>query len=241
MPKLSVILHTLISRICLVIILLLGAPLFLLMIILPEKYRFKSRILFGGIRFFYWLIVRGSFVPISYKGSDTVPDEPVVFVANHQSALDIPLLGVITKGRPHVWLARYELMKWKLLRWVLPRMAIVVNPLSRENAMGSLRRLLRLAKAQTLDVMIFPEGARFPDDKVHPFYGVFITVAKLLNYKVVPVYIDGANKVYPPDTFWIVRYPITVTIGKPFEMGPDESEDAFKQRVHGWFVKQSGR
>jgi|GEM_PF-1923307 1-acyl-sn-glycerol-3-phosphate acyltransferase len=241
MPKLSVILHTLISRFLLLLILLLGTPIIFLMILLPEKYRYQSKILFGSMRFFYWAVVKATLVPISYEGGDNVPDEPVVFVANHQSALDIPLLGVFTKGRPHVWLARYELMKWKFLRWVLPRMAVVINPLSREKAMGSLRRLLRLAKAQPLDVMIFPEGARYSDDKVHKFYGGFVMVAKLLNYKVVPVYISGANKVYPPDTFWVKRHPITVIAGKPFELEKDESDDAFKDRVYQWFVAQSER
>lgn len=239
MPKLSVILHTVISRFLLLLILLLGIPIFLLMIILPEKYRYRSKILFGSMRFFYWIVVRASFVPVTFKGEEHIPDEPVVFVANHQSALDIPLLGVVTKGRPHVWLARYELMKWKFLRWILPRMAIVINPLSREKSMGSLRRLLRLVKAQPLDVMIFPEGARYTDDKVHKFYGGFVMVAKMLNCKVVPVYISGSNKVYPPDTFWVIRHPITVTTGKPFMLEQDESDDAFKDRVYNWFVEQS--
>jgi len=239
MPQLSVIFHTLISRFLLLIIMILGVPVFLLMILLPKKYRYKSKILFGSMRFFYWVVVKATLVPVSFEGGEHIPDEPAVFVANHQSALDIPLLGVFTKGRPHVWLARYELMRWKLLRWVLPRMAVVINPLSREKAMGSLRQLLKLAKAQPLDVMIFPEGARYADDKVHKFYGGFAMVAKMLNYKVVPVYISGVNKVYPPDTFWVTRHPITVTAGKAFELENNESDDAFKERVYQWFVEQS--
>ncbi len=241
MPKLSVILHTLFSRFCLLLILILGMPIFLLMIILPERYRYKSRVLFWGMRFFYWVVVKATFVPISFEGEENIPTQPVVFVANHQSALDIPLLGVFTKERPHIWLARQELMQWKLLRWVLPRMAVVIDTESREKAMGSMRRLLRLAQGQNIDVMLFPEGARFPDDKVHKFYGGFVTLAKLLNRKVVPVYISGVNKVYPPNTFWVTRHPITVTAGKPFTIQEGESDDAFKERVYQWFVDQSER
>ena len=240
MPKFSVILHTLISRFLFLLILLLGLPVILLITIIPERYRYKSKILFGIIRGFYWMVVKASFVPISFEGKEHIPNEPAVFVANHQSALDIPLLGLFTR-RPHIWLARKELMKWKLLRWILPRIAIVVDTLSREKAMASMRRLLRLVKGQNIDVMLFPEGARFPDDKVHPFFGGFVTLAKMLNYKVVPIYISGANKVYPPDTFWIIRYPIKVTAGKPFTLKEGETDEAFKERVYQWFVEQSER
>ncbi len=241
MPKISVILHTLISRFFLLLILLVSLPIVLLIIILPARYRYQSRILFWTIRVFYWCVVKASFVPISFEGKEHIPNESAVFVANHQSALDIPLLGVFTRERPHIWLARKELMKWKLLRWILPRIAIVIDTLSREKAMGSMRRLLRLVKGKNIDVMIFPEGARFSDDKVHPFFGGFVTLAKMLNYKVVPVYISGANKVYPPDTFWITYHPVKVIAGKPFTLNEGESDEAFKERVYQWFVEQSER
>ena len=53
---------------------------------------------------------------------------------------------------------------------------------------------------------------------------------------MVPMKIIGVNKVYPPKTFWIYYHPITVMIGKPMVMQPDETEEAFKNRVYNWFV-----
>lgn len=241
MPKFFTIIHTLITRFLLALLLLLGLPIVLLMILLPERYRYKSRIVFWSMRFFYWAVARVSFVPIKYEGKEHLPKEPVVFIANHQSSVDIPLVGVLARGKPHVWLAKQDLMKGPLLKWVLPRLAVLVDVQSREKAMRSLINLVRLVKGRPIDVMIFPEGGRFPDDKVHAFYGGFVTLAKMLRRPVVPVYISGANKAYPPDTFWIKSHPITVVIGKPFILKEGESDQAFKERVHQWFLQQSAR
>lgn len=239
MPKISVILHTLFSRLLLLVVLLLGLPFILLMMLLPQKYRYQSKLVFWGIQFFYWSVVRASFVPVTYEGTENCPkDEPVIFAANHSSSIDIPLVGLLTRGKPHVWLAKSDLMEWKLLKWVLPRLAVLVDVRSREKAMRSMLNLVRLVQGKNIDVMIFPEGTRHPDDKVHKFYGGFVTLAKMLKRSVVPVYIQGANRVYPPDSFWVHRYPIKVVVGKPFRIEEGESDDAFKERVHGWFLKQ---
>jgi 1-acyl-sn-glycerol-3-phosphate acyltransferase len=129
-------------------------------------------------------------------------------------------------------------MKWKLLRWILPRLAVVVDVTSQQKAVGPLLRLVRLVKGKDIDVMIFPEGARYPDDRVHPFYGGFVALAKLLKRPVVPVAIVGVNKVYPPSTFWVYRHPVTVIVGKPMRLQEEETDAAFKERVRQWFVEQ---
>jgi 1-acyl-sn-glycerol-3-phosphate acyltransferase len=207
--------------------------------VLPERLRYQNRFLFWGINCFYWIVIKASFVPISFEGVENVPQEPVIFVANHQSSLDIPLAAHVVHGKPHIWVARHELMEWKFLRWVLPRVAMIVNTSSKEKAMRSLIKLIRLVDGKNIDIMIFPEGGRFPDDKVHPFFGGFVTLSKMLQRKVIPIYIDGANKVYPPNTFWVQYHPIKVMVGKPFMIEPEETDEAFKQRVYQWFIEQS--
>ena len=184
-------------------------------------------------------IMRLCFISVKYESENaqSAHKEPVIFVANHQSAIDAPLLGVLAKGKPHIWLAREELMQWRLLRWILPRLTVVVDVNSRQKAMGSMLRLVRLVKGNDIDVMIFPEGARYPDDKMHPFYGGFVVLAKLLKRPVVPVCILGVNKVYPPNTFWMYSHPVKVIVGKPMVLQENETDDAFKDRVHQWFVE----
>ena len=257
MVKISTVLRTFISRFLFIILIILALPAIILLMILPERMRYHNRPLFWGIDLVCWgfvRILRMCFIPISYEGYDqesgtktkyeltaaqTLHKGPVIFIANHQSAMDAPLLGVLARGRPHIWIARQELMSWKLLRWVLPRLSIVFDVTSRQKAMGSLLRLVRLVQGTDIDIMIFPEGARYSDDKVHKFYGGFSALAKLLKRPVVPVFISGVNKVYPPDTFWVFKHPINVTVGKPFEFQDNETDDEFKERVRQWFVDQS--
>ncbi len=233
------VLRTLYSRFVILIAVIVGFPFIILMMIFPPKIRYQSRLLYWGLNLFYWIVIKAALVPITFEGDENIPKEPGIFAANHQSALDVPLVGYLLHGKPHLWLARHELLQWKFLGWVLPRLAVVVDTTSREKAMRSMINLMRLVEGTDIDVMIFPEGRRFSDGKVHKFYGGFVTLSKMLKRPVVPVYISGANKVYPLDTFWVKYHAIKVVVGKPFVMEKDETDEAFKERVHKWFVEQS--
>lgn len=239
MVPISVVVRTLFSRFLLLLTLIVGFPVIIFMMVLPESMRYQNRFLFWCIDLFFRAIVWGSFVPVSFKGREHIPAGPVVYAANHQSSLDVPLVGVLARGKPHIWLAKHDLMEWKLLRWVLPRLAVLVDASSQTKAMRSMINLMRIVEGKNIDIMIFPEGGRYPDEKVHQFYGGFVTLAKMLNRPVVPVYISGVNKVYPPDTFWVYSYPIVVTVGEPFTIQEGETDEAFKDRVYNWFVEQS--
>lgn len=233
------VLHTFYSRFLLLLAIIVGFPFIILMMVLPESMRYKNRFLFWGIHLFYTIVIKATWVPITFEGLETIPHEPVIFIANHQSSLDIPIVGYLVHNKPHIWIARLELMRWKLLRWVLPRVSVIVDTASSSKAMRSMIHLMRLVEDKDIDIMIFPEGARFTDNKVHPFFGGFVTLARMLQRKVVPVYIAGVNKVYPPNTFWVHYYPIKVTVGVPVELQKDESDAAFKERVYQWFVAQA--
>ena len=63
-------------------------------------------------------------------------------------------------------------------------------------------------------------------------------LAKKIGRPVVPVCILGINKAYPPETFWVQWYPITVVVGKPFVYQENDTDESFKNRVYQWFVEQ---
>lgn len=248
--------HTIFSRFLLFFLMIISLPVVIVMMLLPARIRYASRWIFWAVDLFYWTVIKISFIPVMYRfqGDDvsdgisrvftalaSLENGPVIFVANHQSSLDIPLVGVLARRRSHIWIARRELMRWKLLRWVLPRLSVIIDTASREKTVRSMLSLIRLVEGKDIDIMMFPEGGRFSDNEVHPFYGGFVMLAKMLKRPVVPVYIQGANKVYPPHTFWIKQYPIKVNVGKPFVMQDNEDEDLFKQRVHQWFIDQAKR
>lgn len=213
----------------------------IIFLLIPVRWRYDNRLMYQLADWFFKKVLWSTFLPIEYIGKENIPSGPVIFVANHQSSLDIPLLGNLTQGEPHIWLALAWLTGTSLvLRFVLPRVAVLVDTSTRQRATRSLLQALRLMNdGKRRHLMIFPEGGRFIDGRVHDFYGGFGMLAKKTNRPVVPVYIEGVNKAYPPGAFFVRWHPIRVVIGEPMYYQQDDSDESFKQRVRGWFVDQT--
>lgn len=238
--KLSVIVHTIFSRILLIIASIIFAIPLCIVFCLAEKKRYEYRFPFYITYWYYWVILKCTLLPITFKGLENIPNKPVIFAANHQSSLDIPLLGVLAKTTPHIWLAKSELMESLLLRWILPLFSVLVDVSSPKKAMRSFLRLFSLINGKPRHLMIFPEGGRYTDGTIHDFFNGFALLAKKAARPVVPVYISGVQKVYPPETFFVYWHPITVIVGPLFVYQDNDTDDSFKQRVHDWFVQQVG-
>ena len=235
----GLVVRNLFCRLLLIVIVIVFLIPIVIFICIPQKYRYNYPILFYPVHLFYVAILKGSLLPITYKGLENVPkDKPVIFVANHQSTLDIPLLGVLSKGVPHVWLAKAELMDSIFIRWIVPLISVLVDVSSPRQSMLSLRRILNVVNNHHRNLMIFPEGTRHTDGKIHEFFGGFVILAKKLGRPVVPVCMIGINKAYPPETFWVYMHPITVIVGKPVMYEANDTDESFKKRVHDWFVEQ---
>ncbi len=232
------VIRTIVSRFLLLLVMLIGAVPILIFLLLPKRWLHDSKAFYWFTYTFYRLMIKASFLSITYKGAEHVPDGPVIFAANHQSSLDIPLLGVLTKGEPHIWLAKKELMDSPILRIVLPLMSVLIDMSSPLAGMRSLKQVMDMVYEKKRHAMIFPEGGRYTDGTVHDFYGGFVILAKKTGRPVVPVRIFGVHKVYPPDTFWVQKYPITVVVGKPLVYQEGDTDEAFKNRVYQWFIEQ---
>ena len=187
-------------------------------------------------QFFYWASLKCALVPIRYHGLKNIPAQPCIIVANHQSSIDIPLIGSALKNKPHIWLSWAELAKAPLLRFIVPRISVLVDMTSPIRGLRTLLQAIDVVKKHSWDLIIFPEGGRYTDGKIRPFFGGFAVIAKKVGRPVVPIKIIGAEKVYPPKTFWAYYHPITVIVGEPMIMQPEETEEAFKDRVYNWFV-----
>lgn len=237
---LSTVVRTLLSRFFLVLLMIVGFVPGLIMLMLPKKWLYNSRFFAWSTYLFYRAMLWGTFLPITYVGKENLSGEPVIFAGNHQSSLDIPLLGVLTQGMSHVWLAKHELMASPILRFILPRMAVLVDMSTPLKGMRSLVQAVNLVYGKQRHLMIFPEGGRYTDGTVHDFYAGFVILAKKTGRPVVPVRIFNVHKAYPPGTFWVQSHPIKVVIGTPMHLHDDETNEAFRDRVYQWFVQQTG-
>ncbi len=206
---------------------------------LPEKWRYDNRLYYWFTNFVYKATVLGTFLPVKIEGRENIPTEPAIFIANHESALDIPVLGSILDGAPHVWLFYVRYAKIPLIGFLLRRMNVVIDPSGLRKLVSSLDKTVKIIKDRKTHVLIFPEGGRFIDGTVHKFFYGFAVLAKGTKRPVVPVMMYNLGKAYPPNAFFIRQYPITILIGKPFYFQEGETEQEFVKRVHAWFIENT--
>ncbi len=231
-------LHTVVSRLLLLLIMVVFCIPTIVFLLLPDKIRYHNRLCNQMQYAFYWLLLKGTLLPIRVRGVENIPTTPAIVVANHQSSLDIPLVGSLLRSAPHVWLATNELMVSPILRFILPRTTVLVDTSSPIAGMRTLLKAMEMIQEQKLYTVLFPEGGRFSDGQIHDFFGGFVILAKKTGQPVVPIYLDGIGKVYPKGVFLLRWHPINVVVGIPMMPEPDESNEAFCQRVRAWFCQQ---
>lgn len=238
MPTVMQVIHTLVSRLLLIIFLAICLIPGLICMLMPMDYKIDSWFYRWFMDFFYRGALFVTLLPIRYRGVENIPaNQPAIFAANHQSTIDIPLIGVLAHRHPHVWLAKKELTEELVFKFVVPRFTTLIDMSTPIKAMRSLLAALNMINdGKKRHVFIFPEGTRHTDGSVHEFYPGFVILAQKTKRPVIPIRIFGANKAYPPGTFWIHYNPITVVVGQPMWPGDNEDEDAFKARVYKWFL-----
>ena len=119
-----------------------------------------------------------------------LPEGPVVFVANHQNALDIPATSVGIP-RPYLYVARHELRSWPVVGWVLEKTACLF--ISRDNPRKAMESLVRAGERIRggESVLLFPEGGRSYSHRTRPFMRGSFFLAIEAGVPVVPVALVG--------------------------------------------------
>lgn len=144
--------------------------------------------------------------------SGDIPDNPrlpYLFVGNHQSYADIPVVSVLPWDMK--WLAKAELFKLPFLGWMLHwAMDIPVDRESRSSGAKALiqaRDLLRKGSS----LMIFPEGTRTADGEIGAFQSASVALAIKEGVPIVPIVIDGSFDALPRQS-WHFGPPATIRV-----------------------------
>lgn len=214
-------------------------PALILAIILPEQHRHSSKVLFWLMSMVYRIAVWVAMVEVRIHGKEKLPSEPCIIIANHESALDIPLLGILMGSRPHIWYAYYVFFNLPVVGIFLRRMSIPVYLNEPTRSARSMVRGICLARVYNMSSLLFPEGGRYIDGKIHDFFAGFAMIAKKLQQPVVPVIIRNAGKVYPPHSFLFYPHVIEIEIGDPFTVQEEETNVQCAQRAREWFVERN--
>jgi len=137
----------------------------------------------------YVIELTGSTVEVS--GLENIPkDEAVVFVGNHQSYLDIPLL-LGYSGKHTAFVAKKELGKIPLLnKWMQMLPCTFIDRKSIKKSMEAIHQASENVK-KGYSQMIFPEGTRSKGGPSHPFKAGSFKLAFSSEATIVPCTIDG--------------------------------------------------
>jgi 1-acyl-sn-glycerol-3-phosphate acyltransferase len=208
---------------------------------LPEQKRYESHLYFFLTTTWTKLMMAFCFLFVKKNGLENLPEyggNPAIIVANHTSCIDIFLIESIIKNYPHIWITKDTYAKIPLFSILVNRMHVPINKTKPLQAAKVFLKTYKLAKNKKSHVIIFPEGTRYEDGKVHEFNHGFALLAKKLNRPVIPIAISGLHKIFPKKYFFI-RYKAaqpTVTVGKPVKIKESESVEEFANRVRNWII-----
>lgn len=128
-------------------------------------------------------------VELRVRGS--LPEGPVVMVANHLGYLDPLILGGL---RPSAAIAKREASTWPLLGPAMAKIGMIfVDRGCPYSGMLSLRNAARTLDAG-VSVLVFPEGTTTYGDEVLPFHRGIFGIAARKRVPVVPIGIRFADR-----------------------------------------------
>jgi 1-acyl-sn-glycerol-3-phosphate acyltransferase len=195
----------------LILTIVLGTILITVGLLIPARWCFNPIFHFWG-----WGILKAAGVRLIVTGDEQVqPGTPCFFVGNHQSALDIPAMATVTRGRVR-FMAKKSLFYIPFMGWAIWMHGFVPvdrsNPRTMKRVLdGMLKRLARNA----VSMLVFPEGTRSEDGSVGEFRRGTLRVCRQAGMPIVPFSIDGSLAVHRRGALRIHSGPIRVCLGRP--------------------------
>lgn len=163
-----------------------------------------------------WWLARGILAPLfrlafrlRVGGVENIPTEgPTLFVANHISMWDPPMIGYALVSRRRVYfMAKSELFRVPVLGWVIRRTGAF--PVERGGADRSAIRTAREVLDRGDALLMFPEGTRNTDGHIQPAWPGAGALGLAEHVRVVPVAIAGSNRRFGP---------VRVSVGTPLDL-----------------------
>jgi 1-acyl-sn-glycerol-3-phosphate acyltransferase len=155
-------------------------------------------------------------ITVEASGVEKVaPGTPYVFMPNHGSFIDGPLVMVLIPGVARV------ILKQSVLRLPIVGMAmryVGFVPVDRKGAEGgkkSIARAAALMRTRGYSYLIFPEGTRSRDGRLGPFRRGGFFLALESGAPIVPVTIRGTRELMPKKQWYARRGTVGVVFHDP--------------------------
>ena len=161
-------------------------------------------------------------------------DGPVVFVANHHSHADTPLL---LTSIPEPWRHRItvgaaaDYFFSNRVSGAISALAIGAVPIERTKVGRKSADMARDLIDDGWSMLLYPEGGRSPDGWGQEFRGGAAYLAIRCNVPVVPIHLQGTGRILRKGRTLPRPSRTTVTFGDPLTAGRDENARSFAARL----------
>ncbi|MDR1831428.1 MAG: 1-acyl-sn-glycerol-3-phosphate acyltransferase [Fusobacteriaceae bacterium] len=176
------------------------------------------------------LVKSGAFkLKVTWKKEDEFqaldPKKGIIFVCNHQSNLDIPIVYTALRGN-FGFVAKKEMKHWPFYGvWMRKMKCVFLDRNNPREGLKDIKKAVEVVK-EGYPMLIFPEGERSPDGTIHPFKKGSFKLALDTRGIVIPVTIRGTFAVQRKGQWRIHRgKDVEVVVDAPIDvslLGPDE-------------------
>jgi 1-acyl-sn-glycerol-3-phosphate acyltransferase len=162
-------------------------------------------------------VLFASRVNVTVKNNSKIdPAGPYIYMCNHQSNFDIPVLLAYLPVQ-FKWLAKAELFRIPVFGYAMKRAGYIsIDRSNLTSAKLSFKRAARII-SRGVSVIIFPEGTRSLYGEIGPFKKGGFVLAVESGVPIVPVIIHGTWPIMPKNRLFINPGNVVLEIGTPIE------------------------
>jgi 1-acyl-sn-glycerol-3-phosphate acyltransferase len=160
-----------------------------------------------------------------------------VFIANHQSHLDIPVLFAALRF-PLSFIAKKELFRIPFFGWGMYSQGHIW--IDRENARkahASIKRAVTRLQKDNFSLVLFPEGTRSSDGVIGQFKQGSFSLAQQAGAEVVPIAIRNTSRLLPKYSWIVSAGTARLIVGKPIAIDETMSKAVISEQVHAAIQK----
>jgi 1-acyl-sn-glycerol-3-phosphate acyltransferase len=161
-----------------------------------------------------WLILATTGVRVRVRGLERLrPGETYVFVSNHQSIYDIPVIFSSLPFQLRI-IAKKSLGSFPFLGWHLSRTGHLLVDRRKPDPRGVFNWANGLT-GKGLSLIVFPEGTRSATGAIGPFKGGSLYPAVQAGLPIVPLSVDGSRHVMLKGRLMTCPGEVSLTIHDP--------------------------
>lgn len=178
------------------------------------------------------LVVKLSGSKLNITGTNNIPkDEAVLFVANHQSNFDIPVI-MAAIDVPKGFIAKKELEKVPLVSfWMKYIRCIFMDRSNLRKSAEAIVEGINILKSG-YSMVIFPEGTRSKGGPANEFKAGSFKLAIKSKVKIIPVTIDGSYKILEANNNKIKASNVNLIIHEPIDVNTLSKEELANLHEH---------